>query len=50
MTAESKRSCIGDNGNFPLVKLHIARSSDYIAAHYGFDDFCVRTLTMKIEG
>jgi len=37
-------------GNFPLVKLHIERSSDYIGGHYGFDDFCLRTLTMKIEG
>ncbi len=26
-------------GNFPLVKLHIERSSDYIGAHCGFDDF-----------
>lgn len=37
-------------GYFPLVKLHIECSSDYIGVHYGFDDFCVRTLTMKIEG
>ncbi len=37
-------------GNFPLVKLHIERSSDYSGAHCGFDDFCVRTVTMKIEG
>jgi hypothetical protein len=50
MTAKSKRSCIGDNGNSPLVKLHIERSSDYVGAHYGFGDFYVRTLTMKIEG